>query len=426
MLPEQRLFLKSGDDKVRFARLSPLSQAAALFVGALLLGWMILATSIIAIDSIGSDSAREQTLREQRIYAERLNEISAERDARASEAVAAQERFNAALEQVSAMQERLLDSEDRRRELETAVDVIQATLRDTIRERDEAIAEAKEVRSRHYALADNALSDTFRREDAEVTLEFLTTALTETVEQRDDLTRYVAEAETEAEELSRKLRLQREKADHVFSQLEEAVSVSLEPLDSMFNRVGLPPDRIIEIVRRGYSGQGGPIEPIIISTKGAPPDAMEMRANGLLERLAELDHYRIAVSKIPFYMPIRAAHRFTSPFGPRNGRMHKGSDFAAPVGTPIYAAADGVITYTGRMGAYGKLIKVRHDFGMETRYAHLHRIHVERGQKVSRGEHIGDMGNTGRSTGPHLHYEIRINGRAINPMNYIKAARDVH
>jgi murein DD-endopeptidase MepM/ murein hydrolase activator NlpD len=105
--------------------------------------------------------------------------------------------------------------------------------------------------------------------------------------------------------------------------------------------------------------------------------------------------------------------------------MHNGTDFAAPHGTPIRATADGVVVYVGWQSAYGRLIKIKHDFGIETRYAHLSKFRVKKGQRVSRGQHIGDMGNTGRSTGTHLHYEIRIGGKAINPMKYIKAAKNV-
>ena len=82
-------------------------------------------------------------------------------------------------------------------------------------------------------------------------------------------------------------------------------------------------------------------------------------------------------------------------------------------------------SYVGWQSAYGRLIKIKHDFGIETRYAHLSKFRVKKGQRVSRGQHIGDMGNTGRSTGTHLHYEIRIGGKAINPMKYIKAAKNV-
>ena len=87
--------------------------------------------------------------------------------------------------------------------------------------------------------------------------------------------------------------------------------------------------------------------------------------------------------------------------------------------------ADGVVTFAGWQSGYGRLVKVRHDFGIETRYAHLSKINVKVGQRVSRGDRIGAMGNSGRSTGTHLHYEVRLGGKATNPMTYITAARDV-
>jgi murein DD-endopeptidase MepM/ murein hydrolase activator NlpD len=83
------------------------------------------------------------------------------------------------------------------------------------------------------------------------------------------------------------------------------------------------------------------------------------------------------------------------------------------------------VTHAGWSSGYGNLVKIQHEFGIETRYAHQSKIRVKVGQRVSRGERIGDMGNTGRSTGTHLHYEVRIGGNPVNPMTYIKAARDV-
>ena len=105
--------------------------------------------------------------------------------------------------------------------------------------------------------------------------------------------------------------------------------------------------------------------------------------------------------------------------------MHSGVDWAGPQGTAIRATASGVVTHAGRRGDYGNLVIIQHDFGIETYYAHLHRLDVNVGQRVSRGDRIGGMGTTGRSTGVHLHYEIRVGGRPINPMTYIRAAQNV-
>ena len=83
------------------------------------------------------------------------------------------------------------------------------------------------------------------------------------------------------------------------------------------------------------------------------------------------------------------------------------------------------MTHAGWESGYGNLVTIRHEFGLETRYGHLSKVRASVGQKVSRGDRIGDMGNTGRSTGTHLHYEVRVNGKAVNPMTYIKAASNV-
>jgi murein DD-endopeptidase MepM/ murein hydrolase activator NlpD len=105
--------------------------------------------------------------------------------------------------------------------------------------------------------------------------------------------------------------------------------------------------------------------------------------------------------------------------------MHNGVDFAGPQGTDIFATADGVVTHAGWQSGFGRLVRIKHAFGIETLYAHNTKINVKVGQRVSRGDHIADMGSTGRSTGTHLHYEVRVNGKPINPMTYIKAARNV-
>lgn len=99
-------------------------------------------------------------------------------------------------------------------------------------------------------------------------------------------------------------------------------------------------------------------------------------------------------------------------------RMHDGIDFAAKVGTKVYATADGVIKSAAHGHGYGNLIKIDHGFGYQTRYAHLSKFLVKRGEHVKRGQVIGLVGNTGLSTGPHLHYEVRKNGKTINPINY--------
>lgn len=421
--PEQRLFLRS-DTETRFVRLSSGTQVMAISGCAVLVGWSIIASAILIMDTIGAGSVREQSQREQATYEQRLNALSDERDDRAQDARAAQERFNTALARVSVMQSSLLETEARLNELETGIGLTQETLRRTIRERDEARLEVVALAEK---LEDTGLSsrEKGRMADAETTMDYLAAALENTAAERDQQAQEAADAEAFAEAAINDRRLVELRNDRIFSQLEDAVTVSVAPLDKMFRAAGLNTETLLNEVRRGYSGQGGPLTPISFSTKGEDPDADSLRANGILDKLDRMNLYRIAAERAPFALPIKSAFRFTSGFGQRWGRMHEGTDFAAAHGTPIHTTADGVVIHAGRQSGYGLLVKIQHEFGIETRYAHLSKIRVEVGQRVSRGDRIGDMGNTGRSTGTHLHYEVRVGGRAVNPMTYIKAATDV-
>ena len=422
--PEQRLFLRS-DTETRFIRLSPVTQFVGVTGCALLVGWSIVASAILLMHSLGAGDLKQQALRDQAVYESRLNRIAAERDQRAIEASEAQARFAVALSEVSAMQSRLLASEDRLKELEIGIDVIQTTLQDTMSERDEAREQIGLLTTR-LAETEAASPETTRLSDLETTLDFLSATLGSLAVERDEMKEYVTEAEDALEQVALDARLEAERTERIFMQIEDAVTTSLEPLEEMFTSVGLPTDSIIEQVRRSYSGQGGPLTPIRFTTSGdAEIDPLTERANGVLGRLDELNLFRIAAEKLPFSFPVRGSYRSTSGFGMRWGRMHEGHDFAGSTGTPIHATADGVVVFASRQSGYGNLIKIRHDFGFETRYAHLSRIRVEVGQRVSRGDRIGDMGNTGRSTGTHLHYEVLVGGKPVNPMKYIKAARDV-
>jgi murein DD-endopeptidase MepM/ murein hydrolase activator NlpD len=127
---------------------------------------------------------------------------------------------------------------------------------------------------------------------------------------------------------------------------------------------------------------------------------------------------------VPSVTPVQG-FRLTSGYGNRHHpvlggvRMHEGVDMAAPTGTPVYAPADGTVEMAQRFGGYGNFIEIKHGGAMETRYGHLSAYNVVAGQYVHKGDVIGYVGSTGRATGPHLHYEVRINGEAVNPMPYL-------
>ena len=414
--PKLRLFLRSDRD-TKFVSLSPLTQAAGWAGCGLLVCWTVIATAIVLTDMLVSGSLRDQALRDQELYEGRIDYLTNERDRRSVEAQEMRERLNAAQERILALHSALLESEDRRRELETGIESSQATLRRTLKDSELGVSALTSEGGLDADGADPAV-------DA-VSLALLASALKRATDDRDSLGEEAAEARHAADTARHDVRLLQQKTDRIFSQLEEAVSISIEPLDQAFRSVGLSSDTILDTVRRGYSGRGGPITPIGLSNLEAQPDPETLRAMGILDTLDQLNLSRLALEEVPFTMPIKGNYRFTSGFGPRWGGVHRGLDFAAEYGKPIHSTANGVVTFAGWQGDYGRIVKIRHRFGLETRYAHLAKIRVSKGQRVSHGERIGDMGNSGRSTGTHLHYEILVNGKAINPMIYIRASRNV-
>ena len=177
---------------------------------------------------------------------------------------------------------------------------------------------------------------------------------------------------------------------------------------------------------------GGPFEAAAsvtgdVATANTADTANGAQYRALFQTWKKLDTVETTVIAIPSAQPVANVH-FTSNFGVRSdpfrgvAAMHSGVDSPGPLGTPVYATADGMVARAERSGGYGNLVEVNHGKGIETRYGHLSKILVAPNTKVVRGQLIGLMGSTGRSTGSHLHYEVRIEGRAVNPMPYLQVA----
>lgn len=171
---------------------------------------------------------------------------------------------------------------------------------------------------------------------------------------------------------------------------------------------------------------GGPLLPATDELSGTP---MLEDANAVMSALLRYKAARDSLEAAPVHMPITGNFRQSSNFGNRKdpftgGRaFHSGIDFAAPSGTIVTSAAAGVVTYVGTRSGYGMVVEVRHDSGLVTRYAHLSGYLAREGQAVNTGTPIAKVGSTGRSTGPHLHFEIRKADEAINPKAFLDAGK---
>jgi murein DD-endopeptidase MepM/ murein hydrolase activator NlpD len=150
----------------------------------------------------------------------------------------------------------------------------------------------------------------------------------------------------------------------------------------------------------------------------------ELQRNGYQEIISSLQATSDRQRSTPSLRPVNVGF-LTSRFGrrmdPITGRrsMHRGVDFSARKGTPVFAPADGVITFSGRWKTYGKVVEISHGYGYVTRYAHLEKQLVRKGQKVKRGDIIARVGQTGKSTFSHLHYEVEVDGKRVDPLKYI-------
>ncbi len=205
------------------------------------------------------------------------------------------------------------------------------------------------------------------------------------------------------------------------SQVRRVADARLQTAMREVSKMGFSPDRFYGRV----PAMGGPYEPVGPQPKPLAPIKADPQFRALFNSWRQLDQLNKGVVAIPSQRPVTAL-TFTSNFGVRSdpfrgGRaMHAGVDIPGAYATPIYATADGVTGRSGRFGGYGNLVELEHGKGIQTRYGHLSSILVSPGTRVKRGQLIGLMGSTGRSTGNHLHYEVRIDGRAVNPVPFMQ------
>lgn len=213
--------------------------------------------------------------------------------------------------------------------------------------------------------------------------------------------------------------------------LEERAAKTAREVKMVMSSAGIDPKSLLKPakIRNITLAQGGPfIAADNLSNASASFFKHANRAGVMIE---ELDGMKAVMESIPLSSPLTVRRRFTSGYGvrrdPINGRRsnHFGIDFAAAWRAPVTATARGVVTFAGTRSGFGRTVEIDHGNGFLTRYAHLHRHSVKKGQRVNLHDKIGELGSSGRSTGPHVHYEIIYKGKARNPQRFIEAGRYV-
>ncbi len=419
-LPTQTISF-SDSHGVHSFTVSPVKRLMLVFAGVALAIWGVIATMTVAINSTADTQMRLRSAALTMAYEGRLEALRQERTLLAAQLEKTTSRMQIAQARLMAQQESILQLGAERQEMDTQIGATQNQLETALVDRDKATQQAGTLKNQLSALQTLMTERLGGQQDEVAVVSSMTEALAQAVQARDMEQQNVKDLQANLDDMELQRNLNAQRQDRMLSQLEDALTVSMVPLSTMFTAAGLNVDSLLANVRQNFSGTGG-----LSNEPAAALPEFDQRVQGILAKLDDLGSLNAAAARIPLTMPVRSGFRYTSPFGPRNGRMHKGVDMASGLNTPIYATADGVVKFSGVQRGFGNIVILDHGGGFQTYYAHLNHRLVTVGETVSRGDHIADMGNTGHSTGVHLHYEIHKDGVAVNPMTYIKAGKNVY
>ena len=415
--PERQIHLRTRA-RIRFFRIPQWFQVAAVSSLIIGTGWVSFSTfSYIEHDEIvGAKDTQIADAR--RAYDNLLSEVSAY-----------QRRFTELTRDLEDNHNLMLSLVERNATLQRSLTTVEKRLRYTESERED-VADAREsLRNKLSSLEDEmrALSGkNFSLRDNLISVE---TDLQKVIRERDEAHRKGGHLSTQVTALEDRLNNLQTAQDVAVEKMTERTMAYIGSLKKVVEITGISVDNLLASSdgAERQDAQGGPFIPV-------KPD----EAGGqLMQKLARLDTHlgqwetlQAAMARLPLAAPLNTYY-VTSSFGKRRDPVNKrwsahyGTDFGGPMRSKIYAPAPGIVKQAGTKGRYGRFIEIDHGSGIITRYGHLNRISVKRGDKVEFRQEIGKLGNSGRSTGPHLHYEIVFNGKPQDPMRFIKAGRHV-
>lgn len=216
----------------------------------------------------------------------------------------------------------------------------------------------------------------------------------------------------------------------IVQRLAERTRMTVTEIEKAVVMTGLDVDGLLDAAAGKAAGAGGPFVPVAQPRRSAEERTLYASIRKLDGEVDRWGRLQLVLRSLPLAEPLDG-YTFLSGFGERkdpiNGKraIHAGVDLKSRLGTPVLATAPGTAVYAGWMGDYGRIVEIDHGLGIRTRYAHLKSISVKVGQAVEFGQKLGKLGNSGRSTGPHLHYEVQVNGKPFDPMNFMEAGKYV-
>ncbi len=262
-------------------------------------------------------------------------------------------------------------------------------------------------------------------------LKAATSKLASALEDRSRVAEHGESLNGRVSELQDRLASIRDSQSSPIDRLAETSQAEIRRLRGIIASTGIAVGPILEAQGIPTMGAGGPFEPLAkAGQEKGDGERFEVALNTAGTILDHLDGLQRIVRSLPLAAPLDYYY-ISSPYGvrsdPINGEdaIHRGIDFGSKLRATVFATAGGTVTYAGWKGKFGRFVEIDHGNGVVTRYGHLRRITVKRGERVEYRKPVGQMGNSGRSTGTHLHYEIHVNGQSIDPLKFLKAGQNV-
>ncbi|MCI4662976.1 MAG: DUF5930 domain-containing protein [Neomegalonema sp.] len=432
LFPTREVYVRS-EGHVRYVTLTPRIQVIAAITTITLIAWATTFTILSYLSDTEIATRDQEMVDVKRAYEARVGKLLERYRRLESELEESELRFDKVMRRLSGKHGLLENAAGVELALQGRLDANQRRLREVTEQRDDALTKLEEIRYRSLEM-ERRLADAQRLADQRrANLNDFVATLEDTATERDAARGRVQELSNEVATLEKNVEDIRRHQSQVMAQLEEAARTSIGELESVLAKTGVNIDSLVNEIERAYRGEGGPFTPIAYRVPDAARNLpiAEPRVAATLHSLQRVNSLRIALEKVPLAKPLKDSYRVSSSYGKRKNpvtgiwAMHHGLDLAAPKGTRIYPPVDGTVVFAGTQRGYGKVVKIDHALGFQTVYGHMSKIEVQKGDTVTRGTVIGRVGNTGRSTGDHLHYEIRLHGRTLNPRKFIEAGRYV-
>ena len=417
--PDRELILRT-DVKMWFLKISHKTQLTALGLIILLSGWGIFSSFSYFINDKIIEAKDNEILNTRLVYRNLLSEISTY-----------QGKFAALTQELEKNHGLMLNLVEKNATLQQNLMSAESKLMSSKQQRDEIAAAKDDLKFRLSSIEKSMRNLNTRNFELKGNLSSVTGNLESALAERNQARSLGDRLTQQVEDLKKTINNLNESEKNVVARLTRKTSDEISNLETFINRTGLKADKLVAKMEKDANkkGQGGPFVELRADTE--PGEFLKASINNLDNRVARLENLKDLVAVMPLAAPMDY-FSISSHYGKRrdpiNRRwaMHYGLDLVGAIGTRVYVTAPGTVVRAGFKGKFGRFIEVDHGLGFKTRYGHLNKILVKRGQKVNYRQKIGLLGNTGRSTGPHLHYEVLHNSKPRNPWRFIKAGRYVY